>query len=74
MVQEKATYVLYRGRRIFIKGSVYVFKYALPPFSPPLSAEVQISKQNRHRTYDIINTFTIVHGSAIALNRHLYAA
>ena len=40
-----------------VKGSVcFVLKLALPPFSPPLPSGVQISKQNRHRTFDVINT------------------
>ena len=49
---------MYRGLGIYdVKGSVcFVLKFALPPFSPPLPSVVEISKQNRHRTFDIINT------------------
>ena len=36
-----------------VKGSLcFVLKFALPPFSPRLPSEVQISKQNRHKTFD----------------------
>ena len=37
-----------------VKGSVcFVVRFALSPFSPPPPSEVQISKQNKQRTFDI---------------------
>ena len=37
---------------LWVKGSVcFVLIFALPHFSPPLPSGVQISKQNRHRTF-----------------------
>ena len=49
---------MYTGEVISdVKGSVcFVLKFALPPFSPPPPYVVQLSGQNRHRTFDIINT------------------
>ena len=48
------------GRGIsWVKGSLcFVLKFALPPFSPPRPYVVQLSKQNRHLTFDPINTST----------------
>ena len=45
--------ILYTGAGYSgMKGSVcFVLKFALPPFSSPLPSGVQISKQNRHRTF-----------------------
>ena len=38
-----------------VKGSVlYFWKFALPPFSPPLPSVGEFSEQNKHRTFDII--------------------
>ena len=42
-----------------VKGSVcYFWKFALPPFSPPLPSVVQFSKHNRHWTFEIRINFT----------------
>ena len=50
--------LMYGGLGIYdVKGSLCFFwKFALPPFSPSLPSVVEISKPNRHRTFDIINT------------------
>ena len=54
--------VQYRAEGIsWVKGSVcFVLKFALPPFSFPLPTGVQISKQNKHGTFDPIINFTPV--------------
>ena len=39
---------------------LFVWKFAFPPFSPHLLSGVPISKQNTHRTFDPINSFTPV--------------
>ena len=42
----------------WVKGSVcFILKCSFPPFSPPV---VQVSKQNRHRTFDPRINFTPV--------------
>ena len=53
---------IYRAEIISdVKGSGwFVWKLALPPFSPPLPSVVQISKHNTHWTFDIRNNFTPV--------------
>ena len=46
-------YKLYRAEGIsWVKGSVcFVLKFAFPPFSPPLTSGVQISRHNIHQTF-----------------------
>ena len=45
---------LYRGLHVNdVKGYVcFVLEFAHPPFSPPLPSVVEVSKQNRHSTFD----------------------
>ena len=46
----------------WLKGSVcFVLKFALPPFSPPLSSVMQFFKQNMHGTFDPRNNLIPVH-------------
>ena len=56
--KQKETTHTYRGDINYdVKGSVcFALQFAPPPFSPPLPYVVQIPKQNRRRTFDIINT------------------
>ena len=49
-----------------VKVSVlYFWKFALPPFSPPLPSVVDVSKQNRHQTFDPINNLTSVENTEL---------
>ena len=45
----------------WVKCSVcFVLEFALPPFSPPLPSVAEVSKQNRHWTFDPMINFTPV--------------